>query len=71
MLRFLSLRTQAVRLPRAISGACSMLRSVASLVRSTRELTNAALILFPDSNHGSHFQFTQRFNRYVADFVDH
>jgi hypothetical protein len=48
-----------------------MLRSVASLVRSTRELTNAALILFPDSNHGSHFQFTQRFNRYVADFVDH
>ena len=31
---------------------------------------NAELILFPDSNHGSHFQFTQLFNRYVTAFVD-
>ena len=30
----------------------------------------AQLILFPDSNHGSHFQFTKLFNRYVTDFVD-
>jgi pimeloyl-ACP methyl ester carboxylesterase len=35
-----------------------------------QNLPNAELILFPDSNHGSHFQFTERFNRYVADFVD-
>ena len=35
-----------------------------------QNLPNAELILFPDSNHGSHFQFTERFNRYVTDFVD-
>jgi pimeloyl-ACP methyl ester carboxylesterase len=36
-----------------------------------QNLPNADLILFPDSNHGSHFQFADRFNRYVADFIDH
>ena len=35
-----------------------------------QNLPNAELILFPDSNHGSHFQFTERFNRYVIDFID-
>ena len=35
-----------------------------------QNLPNAELILFPDSNHGSHFQFTERFNRYAIDFVD-
>jgi pimeloyl-ACP methyl ester carboxylesterase len=35
-----------------------------------QNLPNVELILFPDSNHGSHFQFTERFNRYAADFVD-
>jgi pimeloyl-ACP methyl ester carboxylesterase len=35
-----------------------------------QNLPNAELILFPDSNHGSHFQFTELFNRYVIDFVD-
>jgi pimeloyl-ACP methyl ester carboxylesterase len=35
-----------------------------------QNLPNAELILFPDSNHGSHFQFTEPFNRYVIDFVD-
>ena len=35
-----------------------------------QNLPNAELILFPDSNHGSHFQFTTAFNRYVTDFVD-
>jgi len=35
-----------------------------------QNLPNAELILFPDSNHGSHFQFTGRFNRYVTDFLD-
>jgi hypothetical protein len=31
-------------------------------------MPSAELILFPDSNHGSHFQFAERFNRYVTDF---
>jgi pimeloyl-ACP methyl ester carboxylesterase len=35
-----------------------------------QNLPNAELILFPDSNHGSHFQFTEPFNRYVVDFLD-
>jgi pimeloyl-ACP methyl ester carboxylesterase len=35
-----------------------------------QNLPNAELILFPDSNHGSHFQFAERFNRYLTDFVD-
>jgi pimeloyl-ACP methyl ester carboxylesterase len=35
-----------------------------------QNLPNAKLILFPDSNHGSHFQFTESFIEYVSDFVD-
>jgi pimeloyl-ACP methyl ester carboxylesterase len=35
-----------------------------------QNLLNAELILFPDSNHGSHFQFTDSFNRYATDFLD-
>ena len=35
-----------------------------------QSLPNAELILFPDSNHGSHFQFTELFNRYLTDFID-
>jgi pimeloyl-ACP methyl ester carboxylesterase len=35
-----------------------------------QNLPNAELILFPDSNHGSHFQFTGSFNRYLTEFVD-
>ncbi|MDQ1463014.1 MAG: hypothetical protein QOI08_4498 [Actinomycetota bacterium] len=35
-----------------------------------QNLPDAELVLFPDSNHGSHFQFTELFNRYVTDFVD-
>jgi pimeloyl-ACP methyl ester carboxylesterase len=35
-----------------------------------QNLPNAELILFPDSNHGSHFQFTEPFNRYLTEFLD-
>ena len=35
-----------------------------------QNLPNAELILFPDSNHGSHFQFTERFDLYLTDFLD-
>ena len=35
-----------------------------------QNLPNAELVLFPDSNHGSHFQFTQSCNRLLTEFVD-
>ena len=35
-----------------------------------QNLPNAELILFPDSNHGSQFQFTDQFNRYATEFLD-
>jgi len=35
-----------------------------------QNLPNAELILFPDSNHGSQFQFIDLFIRYLTDFVD-
>jgi pimeloyl-ACP methyl ester carboxylesterase len=35
-----------------------------------QNLPNAELILFPDSNHGSHFQFTASFIEYVTGFID-
>ena len=35
-----------------------------------QNLPNAELILFPDSNHGSHFQFPELFNRHITDFID-
>jgi pimeloyl-ACP methyl ester carboxylesterase len=35
-----------------------------------QQLPNAELVLFPDSNHGSHFQYAGRFSRYAIDFLD-
>ena len=35
-----------------------------------QNLPDAELILFPDSNHGSHFQFPELFNRYATEFLD-
>jgi pimeloyl-ACP methyl ester carboxylesterase len=35
-----------------------------------QNLPNAELILFPDSNHGSQFQFKDQFNRYATEFLD-
>jgi pimeloyl-ACP methyl ester carboxylesterase len=35
-----------------------------------QNLPNAELILFPDSNHGSHFQFTDAFVGYATSFID-
>jgi len=35
-----------------------------------QNLPNAELILFPDSNHGSHFQFKDEFIRYATEFLD-
>jgi pimeloyl-ACP methyl ester carboxylesterase len=35
-----------------------------------QNLPDAELVLFPDSNHGSHFQFTDLFNHYATAFLD-
>jgi pimeloyl-ACP methyl ester carboxylesterase len=35
-----------------------------------QNLPNAELILFPDSNHGSHFQVVELFIRYITEFVE-
>jgi pimeloyl-ACP methyl ester carboxylesterase len=35
-----------------------------------QNLRNAELILFPDSNHGSHFQFHESFVEYITSFID-
>jgi pimeloyl-ACP methyl ester carboxylesterase len=35
-----------------------------------QNLPNAELILFPDSNHGSHFQFQDSFIEYITGFID-
>jgi pimeloyl-ACP methyl ester carboxylesterase len=35
-----------------------------------QNLPNAELVLFPDSNHGSHFQFTDAFVGYATSFID-
>ena len=35
-----------------------------------QNLPNAELILFPDSNHGSHFQFKDSFIEYITSFID-
>ncbi|HET6299787.1 MAG TPA: alpha/beta hydrolase [Kribbella sp.] len=35
-----------------------------------QNLPNAELILFPDSNHGSHFQYYESFIEYVTNFID-
>jgi pimeloyl-ACP methyl ester carboxylesterase len=35
-----------------------------------QNLPDAELILFPDSNHGSHFQFTERFVEYLTAFLE-
>ena len=35
-----------------------------------QHLPNAELMLLPDSGHGAHFQYVERFVRLVLDFLD-
>ncbi len=53
-----------------VNGSNDIVVSTVNSYVLQQNLPNAELILFPDSNHGSHFQFTELFNRYVTQFVD-
>jgi pimeloyl-ACP methyl ester carboxylesterase len=53
-----------------INGSHDIVVSTVNSYILQQNLPNAELILFPDSNHGSHFQFTEQFNRYATEFLD-
>ena len=53
-----------------VNGSNDIVVSTVNSYILQQNLPNAELILFPDSNHGSHFQFTQSFNRSLIDFLD-
>jgi len=53
-----------------VNGSNDIVVSTVNSYILQQNLPNAELILFPDSNHGSHFQFTEPFNRYATDFLD-
>ena len=61
------------RIPHAahvVNGSDDIVVPTVSSYILQQNLPNAELILFPDSNHGSQFQFTEPFNRYVTDSLD-
>jgi pimeloyl-ACP methyl ester carboxylesterase len=53
-----------------VNGSDDIVVSTVNSYILQQNLPNAELILFPDSNHGSHFQFTQSFNRSLIEFLD-
>jgi pimeloyl-ACP methyl ester carboxylesterase len=53
-----------------VNGSNDVVVSTVNSYILQQNLPNAELILFPDSNHGSHFQFAEQFNRYAIDFLD-
>jgi hypothetical protein len=48
---------------------CIVVATVNSYILQ-HNLPDAELILFPESNHGLHFQFTDSFIEYLTNFVD-
>jgi pimeloyl-ACP methyl ester carboxylesterase len=53
-----------------VNGSSDIVVATVNSYLLQQNLPDAELILFPDSNHGSHFQFAERFDRYVTDFLD-
>jgi pimeloyl-ACP methyl ester carboxylesterase len=53
-----------------VNGSNDIVVSTVNSYLLQQNLPNAELILFPDSNHGSHFQYTELFNQYLSDFID-
>jgi pimeloyl-ACP methyl ester carboxylesterase len=53
-----------------VNGSNDIVVSTVNSYILQQNLPNAELILFPDSNHGSHFQYTELFNQYLSDFID-
>src|SRR3954469_11720079 len=53
-----------------VNGSRDIVVSTVNSYILQQNLPNAELILFPDSNHGSHFQFTDAFVGYATSFVD-
>ena len=53
-----------------VNGSNDVVIPTANSYLLQQTLLYAELILFPDSNHGSHFQCAERFSRYMTDFLD-
>jgi pimeloyl-ACP methyl ester carboxylesterase len=53
-----------------VNGSNDIVVSTVNSYILQQNLPNAELILFPDSNHGSHFQFADQFKRYASHFLD-
>ena len=53
-----------------VNGSNDIVVSTVNSYILQQNLPNAELILFPNSNHGSHFQFTELFNQHLSDFID-
>jgi pimeloyl-ACP methyl ester carboxylesterase len=53
-----------------VNGSNDMVVATINSYILQQNLPDAELLLFPDSNHGSHFQFTDPFLEYVTAFVD-
>jgi pimeloyl-ACP methyl ester carboxylesterase len=52
-----------------VNGSNDIVVSTVNSYILQQNLPNAELILFPDSNHGSHFQFKESFIEYVTSFI--
>ena len=52
-----------------VNGVRDEMISVANSYRLTENLPNAVLLIYPDSGHGSLFQFHESFARHAAAFL--